>query len=211
MLGRLVLEHQCEAALEIGLANGFSSLFILDALDQIGRGSLTSLDPFQHSDWQGRGLERIARAGFPVAHQFLEAASWQALPRAVQEGNRFDFALIDGSHSFDNAFVDFYFVDKLVVPGGIVVFDDVGWAGVERVVHYVIANRDYEIIASLPRSRTSREVVLAPLKRAAARLARTHRTPTPAVYQREESVNRAGFIALRKTGDRPGEGKFEQF
>jgi len=50
--------------LEVGLAYGFSTLFLLAALERTGRGTLTSIDPFQATDWHGRGAapaRRLAR------------------------------------------------------------------------------------------------------------------------------------------------------
>lgn len=92
-------------------------LYVLDAMAQGGRGGLVSVDPFQLSDWGGRGLKRVQSAGFSSRHEFIGETSWQALPRLTGDGRRFEFAFIDGSHAFDNAFVDLYLVDKLISTG----------------------------------------------------------------------------------------------
>jgi predicted O-methyltransferase YrrM len=49
--------------LEIGMANGLSSLFIAQALRDNGSGKHTALDPFQYSDWAGAGVALIQKAG----------------------------------------------------------------------------------------------------------------------------------------------------
>ena len=170
-----------------------------------------SLDPFQMSDWDGRGLERVKSAGFSSRHEVLEWASWQALPRLIDADHRVDLALIDGSHSFDNAIVDFYLVDKLLSEGGLLVFDDVGWSAVERVVHYVMINRDYAIVESLVRDKADRRRILEPLKRLGRLLGRTHRTPDESTRCLIEKVNKVSFLVLQKISDPSQEQQFKYF
>ena len=52
----LVRHFQPEVTLEIGMANGFSSLFMAQALSENGQGRHIAMDPFQMSDWGGAGL-----------------------------------------------------------------------------------------------------------------------------------------------------------
>lgn len=211
LIGDLVLAHGVKSVLEIGLANGFSTLFILDALEQGGGGSLISLDPYQYRDWKGAGLKRVEEAGCSCAHVFIERFSWQALPEMINDNKYVDLAFIDGSHSFDNAFVDFYLIDRLLKNEGLLVFDDVGWAGVERVVHYAVVNRDYEILLTLPRQRPRRERLLHPVKVVGSYLGRTHRSPRGEDVDKIKVVNNASVIALLKSTDRNTEDRFRPF
>jgi predicted O-methyltransferase YrrM len=144
-LSALVRSRPISRVLEIGLANGFSSMFILDALDQKPDGLLVSFDPFQDTQWEGRGRANIGACGFRTPHEVLTLASWDAYALLKARDMRFDLVFIDGSHAFDNCFVDFFLSQKLLAPGGYIAFDDVGWAGVERVCEYVLANRDCEV------------------------------------------------------------------
>jgi len=211
LIGRAITKYRSKCALEIGFANGFSSLFILDALDQKGGGTLLSLDPFQMSDWEGRGVERVNAAKFLSKHEFLERSAWEALPELIEAGRQFDFCLIDGSHSFDNAFIDFYLVDKLLDKGALLAFDDVGWSGVERVVHYVVTNRDYSIIDSLSCGQVDRRRLLKPIKTLCERIARTHRSPGRESRLLLEKVNDSSFLILMKTSHRSQEQSFKYF
>jgi len=43
------------------------------------------------------------------------------------QGERIDFAFIDGAHTFDHVLVDFFYIDRMLNVGGIVAFDDVGF------------------------------------------------------------------------------------
>lgn len=210
LIGETIVKNKIKSVLEIGLANGFSSLYILDALDQTGGGLLTILDPFQKSDWDCRGIERVREAGFISSHVFIEKASWQFLPEMIENDARIDCAFVDGSHSFDNAFVDFYLIDKLLKKGSFLIFDDVGWAGVEKVVHYAVVNRDYIVYASLPRADTGKKLIK-PIKRIGGVLARTHRTPDGVSRQRIEEINKTSFVVLCKQTDFSQEQPFKHF
>jgi hypothetical protein len=84
----------------------------------------------------------------------------------LQSGVTVQFALIDGWHTFDHALVDFFYVDRLLEDGGIVVFDDVQMPAIEKVVRYVLRYPNYHLYqaasrSSLPRSTKRRAFELA--------------------------------------------------
>lgn len=206
---RAVAAAEAHAAVEIGMAYGVSSLCIADALVRTARGDpspspcLTSIDPHQTTQWHRAGLHLVQRAGLGQFLKLIEQPSQIALPRLVEAGERLRFALIDGWHTFDHTLVDFFFVDLLLEPGGIVVFDDVGYPAVAAVVRFVLANRNYEVFEALPIDvRASGSL---PARRAVKRmlrpLARTDRDPSPASEQRFREVENAFAVALRKSSD----------
>ena len=126
--------------LEVGLAMGCSALAICDAISATHGARHVVIDPRQNARplWAGIGLHNLDRAGFTPLIEFHEQPSHRALARFEAEGRRIDFAFIDGFHTFDYAFVDFFFVDKLLEVGGAVAFDDADWPSVRRVVRFVL-------------------------------------------------------------------------
>lgn len=125
------------------MAHGISSLSILYGMSSPD-GHLTSMDPWQHSHWQGCGRQLLIDEGFAAQHTLIEAVDWFGLPELLKNGSRFDFAYIDGDHSFACTFLDFFYLDKMLDVGGIVGFNDCGMPAVQRVVSYLRANLDYE-------------------------------------------------------------------
>src|SRR4051812_6714178 len=67
--------------LEIGMANGVSSLAITSALEEVGAGVLTSIDPYQSAYSENVGMETIRRAGLSSRHALIEEPDYAALPR----------------------------------------------------------------------------------------------------------------------------------
>lgn len=144
VLYRAVSENKCKNVLEIGMAYGVSSLSILSALQKNG-GRLTSVDPYV--GWPtGRqaALNHITKAGFAELHTHLQDFSFRALPRLLLDGMTFDFIYIDGAHDYDNVFIDYLYADKLLSPGGVMGFNDVGWPDVWPVVKRALRRNDYE-------------------------------------------------------------------
>ena len=77
--------------------------------------------------------------------KFYNDFSHFVLPELVKNKETIDFALIDGYHLFDYAFVDFFFVDKLLKVGGVVILDDANWPAVHKVAQYIATNRSYSL------------------------------------------------------------------
>jgi predicted O-methyltransferase YrrM len=143
-LYQVVLDTRPQAAVEVGMASGISSLAILSAMNQLnGGGTLTSLDPFQADHFGNTGMSNIARAGFKGQHTLVSKLDFIALPELLAAGRRFQFGYIDGSHTFDYTLLDFFYLDKMLDVGGVVGFNDCGFRAVDRVLRYVVSHRKY--------------------------------------------------------------------
>lgn len=52
--------------------------------------------------------------------------------------------MIDGWHTFDYAMVDFFYVDRLLQVGGVVILDDTAaYAAIRKLARYVATHRQY--------------------------------------------------------------------
>ena len=144
-------EH-ATSSLEIGMAWGLSTLFILEALAEngAGPGAHVVIDPFQTSRWHGAARRSVRAVGADAMIEFHEERSELTLPRLVTAKRQFDFAFIDGNHRFDGAIVDLIFVDRLLKPGGLVVFDDVWFDPVYLVCRFAETNLGYTLVARHP-------------------------------------------------------------
>ena len=142
-LNRLVRESKTKKSLEIGLAYGFSTIFIMDALASAG--SHIAIDPFQATLWHGVGATQATRLS-PKRFKWLEDYSIHVLSDYIRAGERFDFIFIDGNHRFDDVLVDFYLSDQTLKVDGLLVLDDIWMASIRTVLSYVLANRAYEIV-----------------------------------------------------------------
>lgn len=124
------------------MATGTSSLAILENLPVGGR--LTSIDPFQSTEWAGEGLRNIEAGGFNAAHTLIEEPDFLALPRLVRAGRQFDLIFIDGWHSFEYVMLDMFYGDLLLRQGGVMGFDDCGMAAVRKALRFLKTHRPYE-------------------------------------------------------------------
>jgi hypothetical protein len=74
--------------------------------------------------------------------------------RTVQLGGPLSFCFIDGNHNYDYARRDFENTDRLLVPGGFILFDDSAddspWVDVRKVVSEVLATGQYKLISKNP-------------------------------------------------------------
>jgi predicted O-methyltransferase YrrM len=142
-----VLEHWFRKldpaqTLEIGLAFGASATLLLAMHRAAGRSGVChhAIDPFQHRDWGGCALKHLERTGLRDHCKHHEALSCFALPALHQAGGRFGLIYVDGSHLFEDVFVDFYFCSLLLETGGVIAFDDSACGHVRKVVSFIRRN-----------------------------------------------------------------------
>lgn len=126
--------------LEVGMANGMSTLHIGQAVKDNGGGMHVALDPFQNTQWGGTAIMHCERAGLADTVRCVEEKSYLAMPRLLSEGHKFQFVFIDGMHMFDYTLLDFFFADLLLEVGGVVCVDDIRHAGVGHSLDYVRTN-----------------------------------------------------------------------
>jgi predicted O-methyltransferase YrrM len=143
-LQRLIRELRPEVTLEIGCAYGVSALFICEALAEVGGRRHIVIDPHQLTHWKGAGLFTLERAGFASLVEFHALSSHVALPRLETQGTKIGLALIDGWHTFDYAMIDFFYVDRLLRVGGVVMLDDTAaYAAIRKLARYIATHRQY--------------------------------------------------------------------
>ena len=137
----LCLKLKPARTLEIGMAYGFSTLYILAALDEIGAGRHTAIDPWQEELWHNVGLLNTCAVGMAQQFDFIQETSISALARLGAEGKKFDLIFIDGDHRFDGTLVDFTLAAEVCPEGGCIVLDDAWMPAVNTVASWVRSNR----------------------------------------------------------------------
>ena len=150
---QLIREQKPKVTLEIGCAFGVSSLFICEALRDVGGTKHIMIDTWPEASRVATA--HLDKAGFGGLYELHLRRSFEALPELLANGVKIDFALIDGMHTFDYVLVDFFLVDKILKPGGIVLMDDYPWPAIYKVCRYVAANLPYRFIGPLVQERPS--------------------------------------------------------
>jgi hypothetical protein len=141
-LTRQVRSCRPRLAIEIGMANGISTLAILSGLEPGAK--LISIDPFQDSQWNGAGRALVAQTDQATSHELWQELDYLALPALLREGRKVDFAYIDGMHTFDYVALDAFFIDKLLPIGGMVGFNDCGFRSIHKFLRFWRRHRHYE-------------------------------------------------------------------
>jgi hypothetical protein len=96
--------------------------------------------------FDGLGLANLDRAGYARLVEFHDEPSYRALPALEAAGQRIEFAFIDGWHTFDFVMVDFFYVDRMLRVGGIVVLDDTSYPAIRKLARYIATHRSYSAV-----------------------------------------------------------------
>ncbi len=143
ILRRLMLEVKPERTLEVGLCFGASALAM--AATHRDLGSVPSrqhiaVDPFQQECWDDVALVALENAGLDGFVELKPSYSGMVLPHLWEEKHEVQLAYIDGSHLFEDVFVDCYFTMRLLSEGGVMAFDDSSDPHVQKVVRFLRSN-----------------------------------------------------------------------
>jgi len=151
ILRSLAAAPHTSAVLEVGMANGSSTEVMLSALaKKPGGGRLISVDPFQlvpkPQGFGGEAVDRIRKAGLAAMHTLDTRPDYLALPDFVAAGQKFDLIFIDGYHSVDYCFMDAFYADLLLKPGGTLAFHDCQTPAIHKVCRFTEANGRYRLM-----------------------------------------------------------------
>jgi predicted O-methyltransferase YrrM len=168
ILQEMVRFVKARTTLETGVAFGLSTLAICEALAggrkstdyadsaDSGHSPVASrqspittdvkhygVDPEQNTVHGGAALASLRRAGLDSVFELLEGPSHLMLPRLLEKGVVLDLGFIDGWHTFDYSLLDFFYTDKMLRPGGVVLFHDRSWPSKQKVIRFIKTHRRY--------------------------------------------------------------------
>lgn len=128
-----LLRNRLRRVLELGFAHGKSTCYLAAAVDELGGDDahVLTIDKRNARDRSPNIYELLDRCGLAgrVTPVFAETSYTWELLRLLERDPQpaFDFAYIDGGHTWDVTGFGFFLVDRLLAPGGWVLFDDLDW------------------------------------------------------------------------------------
>jgi predicted O-methyltransferase YrrM len=127
-----LLEHKLSRVIELGFAHGKSTCYLAAAVAELGRdGHVVTMDRTSAKERTPNIHQLLDKTGLGgrVTPVFAETSYTWELMRLLDRNPqpRFDFAYIDAGHTWDVTGYGFFLVDRLLAPGGWVLFDDLDW------------------------------------------------------------------------------------
>jgi len=135
ILYSFILESKPSRILELGFDHGVSTLYMAAALDEIGSGTIITIDnhyakqsnPSIYQLMELTNLEKYVNPIFANRTYTWELKKLLEKNIINNEKMLFDFCFIDGAHNWETDGFAFYLVDKLLKEGAFILFDDVKW------------------------------------------------------------------------------------
>ena len=147
MLIKAINDSKPAVTLEIGLAMGASAICFAYAASKIHPNSMHyAIDPNQFTDYEGAGMQLIKDAGLSANFKLIEGKTHEVFHYFLDNKIKLDMAFIDGWHTFDYTFIDFFFIDKVLNDGGILAFHDMNGLSKQKVLDFILTHRDYEVL-----------------------------------------------------------------
>lgn len=147
LMRQLALEAKVRNTLEIGLSFGGSCLTLAATHRDLGNApnyQHTAIDPFQSTVWDDTARVALEKADLQEYVDIFEGFSYAILPKLLAKGQKFDLVYIDGSHLFEDVFIDFFHSNKLLNQRGLILFDDSSDANIRKVLNFIDSNlREY--------------------------------------------------------------------
>ncbi len=144
-----------QKSLEVGFALGISTLFILEKYRELDAADKCHIiiEPFS---WGDAAIHNIRKEGLEKYVDIRNDFSHVVIPSLFLDKERIQFAYVDTTKVFDTVLHDFYFIDKILDVGGVVVFDDATMGGISIVMRFINSLPHYEIMDKYEKTDVSR-------------------------------------------------------
>lgn len=138
--GKILYDHiistKAQNCIELGFAHGVATCYIAAALHELGSGMVTSVDLESSIDLNPKIETLLSRAdleSFVSIHREVNSYNW-FLKKEIEKNSEdyhckptYDFCFIDGPKNWTIDGFAFFLIEKLLVDGGYVLFDDYLW------------------------------------------------------------------------------------
>lgn len=126
-----IVENGLKDILELGFRYGVSTCYMAAALARNGGGKIVTIDRLSAKELTPNIENLLSSLDLlDLVEIFYEPTSYNwRLMKFIEEGREscFDFVYIDGAHNwYDDGFA-FFLVDRMLRPGGWIIFDDLYW------------------------------------------------------------------------------------
>ncbi|MGL6339499.1 MAG: class I SAM-dependent methyltransferase [Waterburya sp.] len=125
-----IRQHNISSILELGFYHGVSTCYMAAALEEVGGGSIVSIDLESAQKRQPNIEELLEKCGYLDTVEFYYepvSYNWRMMKMIEEQERTFDLCYVDGGHDWYNTGLAFFLVDKLLQPGGWMIFDDLDW------------------------------------------------------------------------------------
>lgn len=133
----LILKEGLTNILELGIAHGTATCYMAAALQELGEGSITSVDLIKVKDkFKPSAEEQLEKTGlfeFVDVIRMQTGYTWFLHDEIVRNTKNnfcnevYDLCVIDGPKNWTIDGAAFFFVDKLLKKNGWLIFDDYNW------------------------------------------------------------------------------------
>lgn len=153
----LITALRPKRAVEVGLAFGTSAITLATAAEDTLK-EFHVIDPYQTKLFESKGVALLREALFSsnCDFQFYEKKAQIVLPLLLEGNKPFDYAMIDGSHRFDDTLVEVYYILQMLEVGGILIMDDRIYPMVSGVLAFMESNYKH---CTIDRSHTRLTVI----------------------------------------------------
>jgi predicted O-methyltransferase YrrM len=157
-LYELIIDEKMSHVLELGIAHGVATCIIAAALDELGHGKVTAVDLLS-AEFKPSPEELLARGGLS---QYAEVVRMKTgynwfLHNKIAERSingvcqpLYQLCIIDGPKNWTIDGAAFFMADKLLLDGGVMIFDDYNWT-------YAAADKVREITGDIHHSSLAAE------------------------------------------------------
>jgi hypothetical protein len=136
----LIKENRFNKILLIGGRNGIDSLYLDLGLKNSKKDFPNTLDIISAGKEWNKNIQKTFEGLETKDKTLYTKDSFLALPEMIKNDEKYNMIIINGIHLFDHALMNFFYSDKLLMDGGIIVLFDAKFDSEQKLAKYIQKN-----------------------------------------------------------------------
>lgn len=142
-----ILKKKINKIFQFGFYNGYISVFILTALNNLNVKNkiLLTIDSRQSNFYQNKGIKLLQKINIFDNHLFIEDYIYNYIPKLIYKKKKFKLIILHNIliENFQELMMEFYFALQIIDNNGFIYLEKINFPKIQKLIKYIKVNLSF--------------------------------------------------------------------